>query len=145
MMPPEPLPSPDATPDPLEARLRALPAPAVPAALEARLLAAIPKAKPASPWRWSARLGLAGAVTAACVLALLGWLWRESQQPIPNTTPNELPYVKSAGLADGIGRMAAWQEARSTREETDPGIFVWPLPEARPVVAWNSIPADILD
>ena len=75
-------PKPDGSPESLEARLRALPQPPVPAGLEARLLAAIPAKMPAPRQRWAVRVGVVsavGEVAAACLLAVLAWPPRETR------------------------------------------------------------------
>ena len=61
-------------------RLRSLPPPAVPPALEARLLAAIPSPAPMSRWRGIVA-GLAA--LAACVLISVSLLRRPAPPPTP--------------------------------------------------------------
>jgi capsular polysaccharide biosynthesis protein len=63
-MHPERRPSPDRSPEGLEARLRALPPPPVPAELEARLLATIPAKLPAPRRRWPMWVSVVGALAS---------------------------------------------------------------------------------
>ena len=72
-MHPQKRPGPDRSPEGLEARLRALPPPPVPAELEARLLAAIPAPRRRRPI-WA---GVVGVLAAACLLAALAWRGRD--------------------------------------------------------------------
>src|SRR5260370_26301538 len=103
IMPVEKYPNAD-RPESLEAQLRALPPPPVPADLEARLLAAIP-AEMAIPrrrgiGRFSFRRGAVwgiGALAAACLLVVLLWPKRDRKEPIP-----EASGVASAPEASGV-------------------------------------------
>jgi hypothetical protein len=106
--------TPDRRPDPLEAALRALPSPDVPADLEARLLAAIPD-RPAFPRRRRRRTILAALATAAALAALL--MPRPGRPPKPSTTPTR-PTPR------------AWDLTLSTHpDETRPCDILPPLPE----------------
>jgi hypothetical protein len=57
--------------DNLESRLRNLPAPPIPASLEAKLLAAIPGARTARPRRWVIAIAATCAVAACIALVLM--------------------------------------------------------------------------
>src|SRR5262245_65476263 len=139
-MHPERRPNPDRSPEALEARLRALPPPPVPAGLEARLLAAIPAATPVPRRRRAVWVGAAGALAAACLLAVLAWLGRGGKDPSPPTNPSAhqaipRPPDDSAGTAE-------WLEARRVLDGAEPPAFTWPLPEAPPLRASTSLPPD---
>src|SRR5947207_2007566 len=89
---PEQPPNPGRSSESLEARLRALPQPPVPADLEARLLAAIPPARPAPRRRWAVWAGVAGALAAACLLAVLAWRGRDGNGPAPDPEKGEIAH-----------------------------------------------------
>src|SRR5262249_55626403 len=134
-------PNPDRSPEALEARLRALPQPPVPAGLEARLLAAIPAAPPAPRRRWAVWVGLAGALAAACLLAVLAWPRRDGRGPDPSAPgPPVTPRPP-----DASDRLAAWREARRVLDGAEPSPFTWPLPETSPITAATAIPPDLLE
>ncbi len=106
-------------PEALADRLRELPPPAVPADLEARLLAGIP-----APGRRSRRGWAVGAcaVAAACLLVVLAW-------------PRAGHPLRQGDAVLPTGRLA-----QQTAEE-----FTWPLDGTEPVGVPTSIPADLFD
>jgi hypothetical protein len=141
-MHPERRPNPGRSPEPLEARLRALPRLPVPAGLEARLLAAVPAARPAPRRRWGVWAGVAGALVAACLLAVLAWPKGDGKGPGPEVsvpTPRVTPRP-----TDDSADLAALLKARRDLDEAETTPFSWPLPETPPVTA-ASIPPDLLD
>ena len=107
-------------PESLEGRLRALPQPPVPAGLEARLLAAVPGARPIRRRRarWIAAVG---ALAAACVLAALVWPERCKNPRGPTTTH---PVASSPDDSAGI---AAWRQSRRVLDGAEPPAFTWPV------------------
>jgi hypothetical protein len=141
---PEQRPNPGRSPEPLEARLRALPQPPVPADLEARLLAAIPPAGPVPRRRWAVWAGVAGALAAACLLAVLAWRGRDGKAPAPS--PQKTDSARQAPSRppeeDGI---AAWREARRVADGEELPPFTWPLDEPAPVGVATSIPPDLFE
>jgi hypothetical protein len=161
-------PNPDRSPESLQTRLRALPQPPVPADLEARLLATIPVEMPIPRRRRAVWIGVVSALAAACLLAVLARLGRESKHPIPNPGTNEsahapdtdhaphaglptppTPPVLGAGLptpptSDFVNR-AAWLDARRILDGAEPATFTWPLEETSPLRVSTSIPPDLLD
>jgi hypothetical protein len=143
-MHPEKRPNPDPSLESLEARLRALPQPPIPADLEARLLATIP-AKRSLPRRWGVRVGAIGALVAACLLVVIVWPRRDRDLPI--TRPNTIESVQKATPRppDDSARMASMRSARIVFDEAEPSTFTWPLPEPSPIRFSASIPADLLD
>lgn len=139
-MNPERRPNPDRPAEPLGARLRALPRPAVPDGLEARLLAAIPADRPA-PRRRAVRAGAAVALVAAGVLAVLGWPRHDGADPVPVPEQSEsVPRVTPLPSDDSDGVPASWP-ARRLLGDTDPPSFNWPVEN----MLTSSIPPDLLD
>src|SRR5262249_5165711 len=122
MMHPERRPSPQRSPESLEARLRALPQPPVPADLEGRLLAAIPAEKPIGRRR-AAWIGAVGALAAACLLAVLVWPERGTD-PITGTIRPVHPVASSP---DDSASIAAWRQSRRVLDGAEPPAFTWPL------------------
>jgi hypothetical protein len=141
-MPPERRPNPDRSAESLEARLRALPPPAVPAGLESRLLAAIPPARPI-PRRRGVWVSVIGAVAAACLLALLAGQGRDIRRQVPG--PKREITHQSTPRSTEDDRLAAWRENQRLGEGGESATFAWPLPETPPVGASNSIPSDLFD
>jgi hypothetical protein len=141
-MHPERRPNPDRSPEALEARLRALPPPPVPADLEARLLAAIPAKRP-SARRWAVWAGVVGALAAACLLAVLGWPRRPARAPVPGPETRESAHKVPPRPAEEDG-IAALREARRVEDGGEPAPFTWPLDET-PVGVSTSIPPELFD
>jgi hypothetical protein len=138
-----PGPNSDRSLESLEARLRALPAPAVPGDLEARLLSAIPVELPR--WeqvsysrrrRWIVWAGLAGALAAACLLIVLCW---------PKSDGSKTNIVKHDGGFSGNSDMPPRMESRRDSDAISAGTFTWPLEESSPMLASTAIPPDLLD
>jgi hypothetical protein len=129
----------------LEARLRALPPPPVPADLEARLLAAIPAAVPVPTRRRAAWAGAVGALAAACLLAVLAWPRRDGKDAIPSTSADAPAHQVAPRLPDDSASLAAWREARRGLGGAEPPSFTWPLEETSLITASPSIPRDLLD
>ena len=129
-------PNPDRSREALEARLRALPPPAVPADLEARLLAAVPaRRRSGRPWRIG--IGLAGALAAACLIAVLTWLRDAGTKPAP-TPP---PIASVPQYSDDATALLAARQVRSRAEGVP---FTWPLEESSPLRATSAIPSELL-
>jgi hypothetical protein len=138
-------PNPDESPEALEARLRALPRPPVPADLEARLLAAIPTETLVPPRRWAVWVGVAGALAAACLLAVLAWPRRDGKGPAPGPTPRESAHQATPRPPDDSDDLAVWREARRVLDGAEPPTFTWPLEETLPIRVSTSLPPDLLD
>jgi hypothetical protein len=120
--------------DALEARLRALPPPPVPAGLETRLLAAIPPALPLAPggldrangWRRRPLWIAAGcALAAACLLVALIWRGREVDNPVPKGPANQAALQEPG---DSVNQRMLLQ-ARRDLEEAEMPAFSWPFEE----------------
>jgi hypothetical protein len=136
--------NPDRSPDALEARLRGLPLPPVPADLEARLLATIPATRLSPPRRWAVRVGLAGVLAAACLLAVLAWQGHEGKDPIANPANHDSAHQVTPRPPDNDARIAAWQESRRVLDDPQMPPFAWPLEETSPITVVSSIPPDLL-
>jgi hypothetical protein len=144
IMLPERRPNPDESPETLEARLRALPAPAVPPSLEARLLASIPPARPIPRRRWPIWAGLASALAAACLLAVLAWRGHIAKSPGPGPEKNEFTHQETPQLPDVAASLAAWRESQRVLDGEELPPFTWPLDEPSPLTVSTSIPSDLL-
>jgi hypothetical protein len=144
-MHPERRPNPDRSPEALEARLRALPQPPVPADLEARLLATIPLELPLPPRRWAVWVGAAAAVAAACLLTVLAWLGRDGKNPVLSPATIASAYRVTPRPPDDSATIAPWLEARRALDEAKVPTFTWPLEEKSPMRVSISIPSDLLD
>jgi hypothetical protein len=144
-MHPERRPNPERSPEALEARLRALPPPPVPAGLEARLLAAIPVATPVPRRRRAVWVGAAGALAAACLLAVLAWPGRDGENPFPSPPTSAAPRQVTPRPPDDSAGLAARLEARRVLDGAELSPFTWPLQETSPLRASTSIPPDLLD
>jgi hypothetical protein len=138
-------PNPDRSPEALEARLRALPQPPVPAHLEALLLATVPGAKPISPRRRAVRAIVLGLASAACVMAVLARRPPHGKDHPTIPVPGEPAQQDVRRLAFESTSIAAWRvDPRLLDEEKLPA-FTWPLDETAIPRASTSIPADLLD
>lgn len=144
-MHPEPRPNPGRSLDPLEARLRALPPPPVPAGLEARLLATIPAVRPTPSRRWVVWVGVTAAVAAACVVVVLTWPKRDGGNPNPGPENRESANHVAPRPSDDSDRLAAWRESRRGLDRAEPAPFAWPLQETTPLTGSTAIPSDLLD
>ncbi len=143
-MHPERRPNPERSPEALEARLRALPRPPVPAGLEARLLAAIPAERPVVRRR-AIRFVAAGALAAACLLAVLAWPRRDGEKSIPSLPTGEsVRQVITRPPDDGAG-VPTWREARRVLDGAEMPPFTWPIEETSPIAVSTSLPPDLLD
>jgi hypothetical protein len=143
-------PNPDRSLEAVAARLRALPQPAVPDGVEARLLAAIPAGRPIPRRRRVLWAGMAGALAAACLLAALAWLGRDGKGPVPSPSMHESAHAQGAGLPpalrpDHSAGIAPWLEARRALDGGEMPTFTWPLQKASPLRGLTSIPHDLLD
>jgi hypothetical protein len=129
--------------DALEARLRDLPPPPVPAGLEARLLAAIPPALSLAPegttrvngWRRRPLWIAAGcALAAACLLVVFLWRGRDFDNAVPKGPANQAALQEPGDSADQ--RMLL--QARRDLEEAEMPAFSWPFeetPSMRPSIS----------
>jgi hypothetical protein len=144
-MHPERRPNTDRSPEALEARLLALPQPAVPADLEARLLAGIPVETLFPRRRWVVRVGVIGALAAACLLAVLAWRWRDGKDKFPAPHSNESAHKETPRPPDDSDGTAPLREYHRVLDGGDMPAFTWPLAETSPLTVLTSIPPDLLD
>jgi hypothetical protein len=144
-MPPEMRPNSDRPREALEARLRALPQPPVPADLEARLLATIPAAVPGPRRHPAVWVGVGGALAAACLLAVLAWSGRDGERPVPSPPTSASALQAPSRPPDGAAGLPVWLEARRNPDGPDMPPFTWPLEEKSAFKVSTSIPPDLLD
>jgi hypothetical protein len=144
-MHPDQRPDPDGSPESLEARLRALPQPSVPADLEARLLSAIPTELPFQRRRWAVWVGVVGPLAAACLLAVFAWPRGDGNHPVPNPPTKESAHQVTPRPPDDPDSIAAWWEARRVLDGAERLTFIWPLPETSSIKVSTPIPPDLLD
>lgn len=132
---------PDRSPEVLETRLRALPPPALPVDLKARLLARIPMRRPIL-WR---RAAVVGALAAACLLAVVAWPKRDDSQRLTGRPDSAPSRQANARPKDDGGRVAVRAEIPGVREGPQLPPFTWPLQGTSPLREATAIPADLLD
>jgi hypothetical protein len=137
-------PKPDRSPEALEARLRALPQPPIPANLEARLLATIPADLPVRRRRWAIGVGVVGALAAACFLAVLAWPDRDGKHAVTNPPPIASVPSATPQPLDNSDTVAAWRNIRRVLDGRELPPFTWPLSETQLLTA-TSIPPDLLN
>jgi hypothetical protein len=151
-------PNSDRSPESLESRLRALPPRPVPGDLEARLLAAIPAeesnavprwARASRPRRLAVWAGAAGAVAAACLLAVLLSPGPGSEMAVPNLAVNSersqpAHQVTAQQPADFLSIMP-WLEARRDLDGAERPLFTWPIQEKSPLMVSSALRPDLLD
>jgi hypothetical protein len=138
-------PDPNRSPEALEARLRALPQPRIPAALKARLLATAPPVKPLPRERWAARAVVLAVTSAAGVMIVLNWrpqhegeLLRSPAASEPRRHDIERPSFESTSIA-------SLRTDHRLLDEQNPPAFTWPLDASATLRASISIPADLLE
>jgi hypothetical protein len=142
---PERLPNPDRSADRLEARLRALTPPTVPADLEARLVAALPPDRPTPRRRRHVWAGVAAVAAAACLVAVLAWQTRGDKERNPSWPPKAVARQVPPLSADERPNFTTLPLARRLEDAAEPPSFTWPLAETSPARPWTAIPADLLD
>jgi hypothetical protein len=138
-------PDPERSREALEARLRALPQPPVPADLEALLLATIPRAKPISTFRRAVRAAALGVAAAACVVAvILGHHYLgKDHLTIPVTGEPAQQDIRRP-ISESMS-IAAWRDDQRVLDEEKLPAFAWPVDESAIPRASTLIPADLLD
>ncbi len=144
-MQPQKRPNRDRSVESLEARLRALPPPPIPADLEERLLATIPAAMPIRPRRLVIRLGAAGVLAAACLLAVLVWHVLYGEKPEAGPAKNVAVQLVQPNPKESVAEGGAWRKARHELNVEETPAFAWPLLESTPLRESRSIPTGLLD
>jgi hypothetical protein len=112
------------------------------AELDGELLSA-PIVRPRRSRRWAVWCGVAGALAAACVLAILAWPRKGVKDPLPSPRANEMAQHGNGAPADS-DNLATWRQSRQAIEDAEVS-FRWPLPEPAPVRVGVSIPSDLFD
>jgi hypothetical protein len=129
----------------LEARLRSLPPAVIPADLEERLLATVPAAERPRPRRRQVWPGLAVALAAACLLAILVWQGRQGKKPVPRPNNDVIVQPVQPHPQDAPADAVTWREARRDLNVEQAPAFTWPLAETAPIQETKSIPPDLLN
>jgi|SRR5579864_984523 len=138
-------PNSDRFPETLEARLRALPQPPVPAGLETRLLAAIPVEMPFVQRYWAVCVRVAGALAAACLVALLAWPRGDTKAPVPRPGTSDSAHQAKPRPPREHDPVATRLLAGRDLDGAGTPTFTWPLEERSPMRVSTSISADLLD
>jgi hypothetical protein len=139
----------------LEAELRALPQPAVPGDLEARILAAAPaRARTEAPRvvgrarrvLWATVL----AAAAACVLLAIRWrphaADRQSDSVVQsNSVPTKLDQLATPRPPREAQRFPRWFEAQADTDDSEITPFAWPVRESTPVMASTAGGSELFD
>src|SRR5262249_47205663 len=128
----------------LEARVRGLPAPPIPAGLESRLLSSVPATIPTSLPRWPRYSGALAAIAAAVVLAVVVWQLRPGKSAIQGPPAPNSARVVQADSPSALD-VAADPSARRILDEPELPLFSWPIQETSPMRASTSIASDRLD
>jgi hypothetical protein len=116
----------------------------VPADLEARLLATVPAQLPVPRRRWAVWVGAAGALAAACLLAVLAWLGRDGKGPAPRPEAPQRVIAATPRPPKGPDG-TAWWVARRDLDEAETPTFTWPLEEPTPVTVASALSPDLLN
>lgn len=131
----------------LEARLRALPPPSVPADLERRLLAAIPAPRPfaranrpIAPRHWLAAAGVCGTLAAACLLIALALPRGDATKSVADT--DETRYVTAE---TNVAAAHAGNRTRPVFDASKPPKFAWPLAGSPTLTAASRVRAVSFD
>ena len=91
--------------------------------------------------RWVLWGGVAGALAAACILAVLAWPRTNLKNPLPAPRSEDVA-LDSRGPTEGAVSFATWQKSRQAMEDREPA-FRWPLSE--PVRVSASLPSDLFE
>jgi hypothetical protein len=89
-------------------------------------------------------VGVVAGAAACCIIALLLWGQR-SRDSNRDLTKTENTRVAASSVIDDTDSIGAWRDRERVLEEPTATAFSWPLEPAKPVGAFASIPADLLD
>lgn len=131
----------------LEARLRALPQPPVPADLERRLLATLPvprlfarAVRPVVPRRWLAPAAVCGTLAAACLLIALALPRGDATRSVANTDQ-----PRHVAAETNVAAALAGNRMRPLFDGSKPPKFAWPLAGAPSLTAASRVCAVSFD
>jgi hypothetical protein len=133
-------------PESLEARLRRLPPPPVPADLEARLLASIPERAPIRSRRWTWWTGALTALAAACFL--IGILSHKGDRQKSDQKNNGFAADDSKNSiprSSSQDKVSDRLQAQRDPDDLKLPPFTWPVDEPSHVTLSSSIPSDLLN
>jgi len=141
------------SPEALEARLRALPDPPVPAGLEARLLAAIPTTVPpgvpigvpVARQGWFAVASTIGALAAVCLLAIFAYHEGDDTSVVSGRRMSRPPTQISSQPANEFAGVVLSPLDSRILKGAGMSTFRWPIQEISPIRASPSIPRGLLD
>jgi hypothetical protein len=88
---------------------------------------------------------VAGALAAACLLALLAWPRRAGTGPAPGPAKGDSAHQVTPRPPDDSAGLAALVQARRALEGAELPPFTWPLEETAPVTVATAIPPDLLE
>jgi hypothetical protein len=105
----------------------------------------LPKQLPATRRHWAAWIGVAGALAAACVLAVLAWSGRDGKPPEPGPGTGDSAQQVTRRTQDEFVRIPTWPESRRDVDEAEVPAFHWPLPESLPITRSTLMSDDLVD
>jgi hypothetical protein len=77
--------------------------------------------------RWAVWAGVSGPLAAACLVFLLAWPWRGSNEVIPSSVRNQPVQPALSQQRDGTAGLAALLVLRRTLNDTEMPAFAWPV------------------
>jgi hypothetical protein len=97
------------------------------------------------PQRRAVKVAMAGALAAACLLAVFAWPGHDGVDPLPPSPAGSLANQVRARSQDDSARISGWLETRRLLNGAEMAAFNWPLPETSPFDRSRSFPPDLLD
>jgi hypothetical protein len=91
--------------------------------------------------RWAAWVGVAGAVAAACLIAVLAWPTRHGKDTTPSPRMNQPVQQVSSQPPDEFNSLSSLLALRRNLNETEMPAFTWPFENS----VSTSSPLDSLD
>jgi hypothetical protein len=76
---------------------------------------------------WGARVGVAGAVAAACLIALLAWPKRDGKNTIPSPGTNQPVQPVASQPPDEVNSLSPLLALQRNPNETEMPAFIWPF------------------
>ena len=111
--------------------------------LRALLLDRVSSARVARRWKMWPLMG--SSLAAACLLAVLRWVWHDPENQVPGPTAGRpVPYVTPRAPEDFPSNVP-WLEARRVLDPSKNATFNWPVQEMVSLLVSSSVPSDLLD